>query len=54
MGESTHPHGGRSVPITQVLLRKGGIDESGFKIEANNFLLFPSFFHADPALLKPG
>ena len=42
------------VPIRQVLLRKGGIEEKGFKVEARRFLLFPSFFHADASLLKPG
>ena len=38
----------------KVLLRKGGIEEKGFKIEAKRFLLFPSYFHADTALLRPG
>jgi len=37
-----------------VLLRKGGIDEKAFAVESRDFLLFPSAFHADPGMLKPG
>ena len=37
-----------------MLLRKGGIDEKGFDIQARELVLFPSYFHADPSLLKPG
>jgi hypothetical protein len=37
-----------------VFLRKGGIDEKGFVVESSEFLLYPSFFHAEPTLLKPG
>lgn len=40
--------------LRQVLLRKGGIDEKGFDIQARELVLFPSYFHADPSLLKPG
>lgn len=40
--------------LQMVLLRKGGIDEAGFKIESRDLLLFPSYFHADASLLKPG
>jgi hypothetical protein len=38
----------------QVLLRKGGIDESRFEVKARRFALFPSYFHAEADLLKPG
>jgi hypothetical protein len=38
----------------QVLLRKGGIREPTFVPAARRFLLFPTAFHADAALLKPG
>ena len=38
-----------------VILRKGGIleTESGFKIEAKKFLLFPTFEHQEEKNLKP-
>ena len=38
-----------------ILLRKGGISESigGVEIEHRRFLLFPTFLHQNPALLKP-
>ena len=38
-----------------VLLRKGGILEalSGFEIEHRRFLLFPTFLHQNPQMLKP-
>ncbi len=37
-----------------LLLRKGGIFESagGFEIENRQFLLFPTFLHQNPAMLK--
>ena len=38
--------------LQTVFLRKGGIDERGFAIESREFLLYPSFFHAEPTLLK--
>src|SRR5262245_48796183 len=28
-----------------VMLRKGGIDEKGFWVEADEFLLYPTYFH---------
>jgi hypothetical protein len=39
-----------------ILLRKGGIYESGgeFEIEHRQFLLFPTYVHQNPAMLKPG
>ena len=40
--------------LQTVFLRKGGIDERGFTIESGEFLLYPSFFHAEPHLLKKG
>ena len=40
--------------LQTVFLRKGGIDERGFSIESPAFLLYPSFFHAETTLLKPG
>ncbi len=38
-----------------VLLRKGGIHESGgeFELEFRRFLLFPTFLHQDKSMLKP-
>lgn len=36
-----------------VLFRKGGIKEPLFTPRASSFLLFPTAFHADTALLKP-
>jgi hypothetical protein len=38
----------------QILLRKGGIREGAFKPQAKNFLLFPTVFHTEEPLLKPG
>lgn len=38
----------------QVLLRKGGIREPTFTPKATRFLLFPTAFHTDAQLLKPG
>src|ERR1700742_3352539 len=37
-----------------ILLRKGGIFESagGFEIERRQFLLFPTYLHQNPAMLK--
>ncbi|KAG2438915.1 hypothetical protein HYH02_010710 [Chlamydomonas schloesseri] len=37
-----------------VLFRKGGIKEPTFRPEAGTFLLFPTAFHTDQQLLKPG
>ncbi len=41
-----------------LLLRKGGIHESGgpgvFELEHPRFLLYPSFVHQKPQMLKPG
>ena len=39
-----------------ILLRKGGIYESGgvFELENNEFLLYPTFVHQNPDMLKPG
>lgn len=38
-----------------VLLRKGGIYEAGgeFELEHRQFLLFPTYLHQDPAMIKP-
>lgn len=40
-----------------VLLRKGGIHEAGgpgvFELEHRRFVLFPSWSHQDPAMVKP-
>jgi hypothetical protein len=38
----------------QVLLRKGGIREPTFTPKAQQFLLFPTAFHSEAQLLKPG
>lgn len=40
--------------MPQVLFRKGGIKEPTFKPEAKEFLLFPTSFHTEVPLLKPG
>ncbi|GFR47471.1 hypothetical protein Agub_g9200 [Astrephomene gubernaculifera] len=37
-----------------VLFRKGGIKEPTFRPEASAFLFFPTSFHTDQQLLKPG
>jgi hypothetical protein len=37
-----------------ILIRKGGIREPTFVPEARAFLLFPTSFHTDQQLLKPG
>ncbi len=37
-----------------MLFRKGGIKEPTFRPEAGTFLLFPTAFHTDQQLLKPG
>lgn len=37
-----------------VLFRKGGIKEPTFRPEAGTFLLFPTAFHTEQQLLKPG
>lgn len=39
---------------TQVLVRKGGIREPTFTPKTQRFLLFPTAFHTDAQLLKPG
>lgn len=36
-----------------LLLRKGGIHEKEFRLEHEEFLLYPSFEHQKPELLKP-
>lgn len=38
-----------------ILLRKGGIQEwaGGFEIESRQFLLFPTYLHQNPQMLKP-
>ncbi|KAK3235775.1 hypothetical protein CYMTET_54039 [Cymbomonas tetramitiformis] len=36
-----------------ILLRKGGIRESGFDIKASKFGLFPTAFHSEAELLRP-
>ncbi len=36
-----------------VLLRKGGVREKEFKLEHDEFLLYPTFEHQKPELLKP-
>lgn len=38
----------------QVLLRRGGIREGAFKCGDAKFLLFPTGYHTDPELCKPG
>ena len=38
----------------QILLRKGGIREPAFNLEADKFFLIPNTFHSDSNLLKPG
>ena len=38
----------------QVLLRKGGIREGTFQAREDTFLLFPTGFHTDEALLREG
>jgi hypothetical protein len=37
-----------------LLLRKGGIREKEFKVEHDEFLLYPTFEHQKSELLKPG
>lgn len=36
-----------------VLFRKGGIDEKGFWVEADEFLLFPTYFHQNRDKVRP-
>lgn len=36
-----------------VLLRKGGIDERGFWVEADEFFLFPTYFHQMRQKVRP-
>lgn len=40
--------------LQTVLVRKGGIREPTFTPKAQRFLLFPTAFHSDAQLLKPG
>uniref|UniRef100_A0A383V8R8 Uncharacterized protein n=1 Tax=Tetradesmus obliquus TaxID=3088 RepID=A0A383V8R8_TETOB len=40
--------------LQTVLLRKGGIREPTFTPKAQQFLLFPTAFHSEAQLLKPG
>lgn len=46
--ETSHP------TQSQILVRKGGIREPTFTPKAQRFLLFPTAFHTDAQLLKPG
>ena len=36
-----------------VLFRKGGINEKGFWVEADEFLLFPTYFHQNREKVRP-
>jgi hypothetical protein len=36
-----------------VMLRKGGIDEKGFWVEADEFLLYPTYFHQMTEKVRP-
>jgi len=36
-----------------VMLRKGGIDEKGFWVEADEFLLYPTYFHQMVEKVRP-
>ena len=36
-----------------VMLRKGGIDEKGFWVEADEFFLFPTYFHQMAEKVRP-
>jgi hypothetical protein len=36
-----------------VLFRKGGINEKGFWVEANEFFLFPTYFHQNREKVRP-
>jgi hypothetical protein len=36
-----------------VMLRKGGIDEKGFWVEADEFLLYPTYFHQMTQKVRP-
>ena len=36
-----------------ILLRKGGIDEKGFWVEADEFFLFPTYFHQMAEKVRP-
>jgi hypothetical protein len=38
----------------QILLRKGGIREPTFTPKAQRFFMFPTSFHSEQQLLKPG
>ncbi len=39
--------------LLQILLRKGGIAEKGFRAAAQHLLLMPTSFHVDAAVLLP-
>ena len=36
-----------------IMLRKGGIDEKGFWVEADEFLLYPTYFHQMTEKVRP-
>ncbi len=36
-----------------IMLRKGGIDEKGFWVEADEFLLYPTYFHQMSEKVRP-
>src|SRR5437870_8356904 len=36
-----------------IMLRKGGIDEKGFWVEADEFLLYPTYFHQMIEKVRP-
>ena len=36
-----------------IMLRKGGIDEKGFWVEADEFLLYPTYFHQMAEKVRP-
>lgn len=37
-----------------IMLRKGGIDEKGFWVEADEFFLYPTYFHQMAEKVRPG
>ncbi|KAJ9522998.1 hypothetical protein QJQ45_023834 [Haematococcus lacustris] len=45
---------GATPSYLQILVRKGGIREPTFKPPTDQFILFPTSFHSDQELLKPG
>ena len=36
-----------------IMLRKGGIDEKGFWVEADEFFLYPTYFHQMAEKVRP-